>query len=477
MTDTLLWILAAVAAAALAGLVWRWLQAKRARDERDLAEARAVLESHPDDTPTLSEHADTLPPDAADAEGPLSTSLDEPQDPADAYAALVAAMADGDSEAERVAREAIERLEAQAPRLDDEPSPTGEPVARTEPTPATTEATEPGRDEAEAEAADRAAQQAEQEAAEALARAQTEQAEAERQAAEAEAAAAERAEAQRRAAEQAEREAAEAARAEAERQAAEAAEIARAEAERLAAIRGEEARLAAEQAEREAAEIAEATARAEAELLAAEAAARAEAERLAAEQAEREAAEAARAEAERLQAEAAEAAARAEAERLAAEQAEREAAEAAAAAAAAAAALAPAPVATRPLQPAETIVMVVDDSKIVRVKTSRALAPQGYQLVLAESGEEAVAKMAAQLPHVIITDVEMPGMDGFELTRLVRSNPLSAHLPVIMITGADDRQEAATAAGVTELLGKPYSEDRLIACIEQARLAVQVAAH
>lgn len=470
MTDTLLWILAAVAAAALAGLVWRWLQAKRARDERELAEARSVLEEHPDDPLPLAERIDTLPPDATEPEGPLSSSLEEPQDPADAYAALVAAMADGDREAERVAREAIERLEAQAPRLDDEPSPTGEPVARTEPTPATTEATEPGRGEAEAEAADRAAQQAEQEAAEALARAQAEQAEAERQAAEAEAA--EHAEAQRRAAEQAEREAAEAARAEAERQAAEAAEIARAEAERQAAIRAEEARLAAEQAERESAEFAEATARAEAELLAAEAAARADAQRLAAEQAAREAAEAAQAEADRLAAEAADAVARAEAERLAAEQAERE-----AAAAAAAAALAPPPVATRPLQPAETIVMVVDDSKIVRVKTSRALAPQGYQLVLAESGEEAVAKMAAQLPHVIITDVEMPGMDGFELTRLVRSNPLSAHLPVIMITGADDRQEAATAAGVTELLGKPYSEDRLIACIEQARLAVQVAAH
>lgn len=468
MTDTLLWILAAVAAAALAGLVWRWLQAKRARDERELAEARSVLEEHPDDPLPLAERIDTLPPDATEPEGPLSSSLEEPQDPADAYAALVAAMADGDREAERVAREAIERLEAQAPRLDDEPSPTGEPVARTEPTPATTEATEAGRGEAEAEAADRAAQQAEQEAAEALARAQAEQAEAERQAAEA----AERAEAQRRAAEQAEREAAEAARAEAERQAAEAAEIARAEAERQAAIRAEEARLAAEQVEREAAEFAEATARAEAELLATEAAARADAQRLAAEQVAREAAEAAQAEADRRAAEAADAAARAEAERLAAEQAARE-----AAAAAAAAALAPPPAATRPLQPAETIVMVVDDSKIVRVKTSRALAPQGYQLVLAESGEEAVAKMAVQLPHVIITDVEMPGMDGFELTRLVRSNPLSAHLPVIMITGADDRQEAATAAGVTELLGKPYSEDRLIACIEQARLAVQVAAH
>jgi CheY-like chemotaxis protein len=129
----------------------------------------------------------------------------------------------------------------------------------------------------------------------------------------------------------------------------------------------------------------------------------------------------------------------------------------------------------RTLLPAETIVLVVDDSKIVRVKTSRALTPQGYQVVLAESGEEAVEKMSAQLPHVVITDVEMPGMDGFELTRWVRANPQSAHLPVIMITGADDRQEAATAAGVTELLGKPYSEEKLIASIEQARMAVQVA--
>ena len=88
MTDTLLWILAAVAAAALAGLVWRWLQAKRARDERELAEARSVLEEHPDDPLPLAERIDTLPPDATEPEGPLSSSLEEPHDPADAYAAF-----------------------------------------------------------------------------------------------------------------------------------------------------------------------------------------------------------------------------------------------------------------------------------------------------------------------------------------------------------------------------------------------------
>lgn len=119
--------------------------------------------------------------------------------------------------------------------------------------------------------------------------------------------------------------------------------------------------------------------------------------------------------------------------------------------------------------------MLADDSKIVRVKTSRVLAAQGYQVVLAESAEEAIEKMAQQLPHVLITDVEMPGMDGFGLTRHVRATAATAALPVIMITSSDDRKEAAAAAGVSTLLGKPYPEDQLVACIERARLAVQVA--
>ncbi|MFO1253496.1 MAG: response regulator [Inhella sp.] len=113
--------------------------------------------------------------------------------------------------------------------------------------------------------------------------------------------------------------------------------------------------------------------------------------------------------------------------------------------------------------------MVVDDSKVVRVKTNRLLSPQGYKVVLAESAEQAIEFIAAEPPHVLITDVEMPGMDGFDLTRHVRATPAIAAMPVIMITSADDRKAAADAAGVTLLLGKPYPEERLIECIERAR--------
>lgn len=270
-----------------------------------------------------------------------------------------------------------------------------------------------------------------------------------------------------------------------------------AQARRLAEQRAEtQRREADEQAAREATEAAEAERlaqeRAEAERLAQEAAAReaearrladlkaqqeAEAERQAREQAAREAAELQRlederaareAEALRLAAEQAEAERAAAARRRAEEQAAREAAEAAAAAAAA--------LATRELRADETLVLVADDSKIVRVKISRLLTGQTYRVALAESGEQALELMAAELPHLLITDVEMPGIDGFELTRQVRAAAVTADLPVVMITSSDDKQAEAAAAGVTQLLGKPYSEEALIAAIERARLAVRVPA-
>jgi CheY-like chemotaxis protein len=112
----------------------------------------------------------------------------------------------------------------------------------------------------------------------------------------------------------------------------------------------------------------------------------------------------------------------------------------------------------------------------VRVKISRLLTGQGYRVALAESGEQALELLAAERPHLLITDVEMPGIDGFELTRQVRAAAATAELPVLMITSSDDKQDEARAAGVTQLLGKPYSEEALIAAIERARLAVRVPA-
>lgn len=122
-----------------------------------------------------------------------------------------------------------------------------------------------------------------------------------------------------------------------------------------------------------------------------------------------------------------------------------------------------------PKAPEQTVVMVADDSKIVRVKTGRLLAQHRYQIVYATDGLEAIQQIEASMPDVVITDVDMPGMDGFQLTRHVRQNPRTAHIPVIMITAADDKHRAdADRAGVSVLLGKPYPEDELIAHIRRA---------
>ena len=133
-----------------------------------------------------------------------------------------------------------------------------------------------------------------------------------------------------------------------------------------------------------------------------------------------------------------------------------------------------------PKTPEETLVMVADDSKIVRVKTGRLLTQHRYRVAFATDGLEAVQQIEASMPDIVITDVDMPGMDGFELTRQVRQNPRTRHIPVIMITAADDRhRDDADRAGVSVLLGKPYPEDELIAHIRRAmnRDATMAATH
>ena len=119
--------------------------------------------------------------------------------------------------------------------------------------------------------------------------------------------------------------------------------------------------------------------------------------------------------------------------------------------------------------PDQTLVLVADDSKVVRVKTGRLLTQHRYRVAYAIDGLDAARQMQDCVPDVVITDVEMPGMDGFELTRHVRQNPLTAHIPIIMITAADDKhRDDAQRAGVTVLLGKPYPEDALIEHIRMA---------
>lgn len=269
--------------------------------------------------------------------------------------------------------------------------------------------------------------------AEEVARADREKAEAQ--------AAAQRLEADRAALEQARQQ--EAAQ-EAAQQEAEQIEAARREVERLEALQAERARQAAAEAAAQAAAEQEAQRAEAARVLAQQEQAR-QAEAAAAEKARRD-------EAERLEAE------------LACEQARRDAQEAARLQAQAEA-LARA----TPRTPAQTLVLVADDSKVVRVKTSRLLIKHGYRVSLAEDGSDAARQLAHTPPHVLITDVEMPGMDGFELSRHVRALPHMAHVPIIMITAAGEKYAPQAAqVGVNVLLGKPYRDEELIAHVESS---------
>ncbi|HEY1288999.1 MAG TPA: Hpt domain-containing protein [Burkholderiales bacterium] len=110
------------------------------------------------------------------------------------------------------------------------------------------------------------------------------------------------------------------------------------------------------------------------------------------------------------------------------------------------------------------IVMVVDDSLTVRKITTRLLEREGYQVVTAKDGLEALEQMRETLPAIMLVDIEMPRMDGFDLTRNVRGDPRTKDIPIIMISSrtADKHRSQAAALGVNQFLGKPYQEAELL---------------
>jgi chemosensory pili system protein ChpA (sensor histidine kinase/response regulator) len=121
-------------------------------------------------------------------------------------------------------------------------------------------------------------------------------------------------------------------------------------------------------------------------------------------------------------------------------------------------------VATETLPP---LVLVVDDSLTVRRVTQRLLTREGYRVTLAKDGLDALDKLGEELPTVVLSDIEMPRMDGFDLVRNMRSDARLASLPVIMITSriAQKHRDYAAQLGVNHYLGKPYSEENLLALV------------
>nr|WP_041296655.1 Hpt domain-containing protein [Janthinobacterium sp. Marseille] len=115
----------------------------------------------------------------------------------------------------------------------------------------------------------------------------------------------------------------------------------------------------------------------------------------------------------------------------------------------------------------QSIVMVVDDSLTVRRVTQRLLTREGYQVVLAKDGVDALQHLQSVTPDVMLVDIEMPRMDGFDLTRNIRDDERTRDIPIIMITSrtASKHRNYAMELGVNEYLGKPYQEDVLLELI------------
>lgn len=114
-------------------------------------------------------------------------------------------------------------------------------------------------------------------------------------------------------------------------------------------------------------------------------------------------------------------------------------------------------------------VMVVDDSLTVRRVTQRLLEREGYRVRLAKDGVEALELFEGGAPDLMLVDIEMPRMDGFDLTRQVRGNEVTRAIPIIMITSrtADKHRNVALGLGVNAYFGKPYQEAVLLAAIEE----------
>ncbi|MFN3737313.1 Hpt domain-containing protein [Hydrogenophaga sp.] len=127
------------------------------------------------------------------------------------------------------------------------------------------------------------------------------------------------------------------------------------------------------------------------------------------------------------------------------------------------------PVASVPL------VLVVDDSITVRRVTQRLLQREGYRVALAADGLQALERLQAERPAVVLSDIEMPRMDGFDLVRNIRNDSRLQGLPVIMITSriAEKHREHARELGVDHYLGKPYSEDELLGLVARYAHAEQ----
>lgn len=123
-------------------------------------------------------------------------------------------------------------------------------------------------------------------------------------------------------------------------------------------------------------------------------------------------------------------------------------------------------------------VLAVDDSKTMREMVAFTLRGAGYEVVDAEDGKAALALLAGAKVDAIVTDLNMPNMNGFELIRALRAQPAYKFTPILMLTTEGDsaKKEEGKAAGATGWIVKPFQPDKLVEVVKKVCPLAGVAA-
>jgi len=125
---------------------------------------------------------------------------------------------------------------------------------------------------------------------------------------------------------------------------------------------------------------------------------------------------------------------------------------------------------------ADFTVLAVDDSASIRKLVELTLRREGYNVVTADSGLTALAALARKRPNLLLLDVMLVALDGFQLCRVIRDHPLYGDLPIIILSGRETEadREAGMRAGVSAYLTKPFRPDQLLSAVRE-QLAAQPA--
>ncbi len=116
---------------------------------------------------------------------------------------------------------------------------------------------------------------------------------------------------------------------------------------------------------------------------------------------------------------------------------------------------------------AQATILVVDDSPTICRLVTTALERQGYQVFTAADGLEALAKMSDMLPDLILLDITMPRLNGYQLCKIIKSNKETKHTPVVMLSGKDGFFDKVKGrmAGAADYITKPFKSDTLLGAV------------